>query len=330
MDEILIAGLGSVGRRHYQNLRTLGWQRVRFYRTGTSTLPDCDVGEAVDYDLAAALARQPVAVIVANPSAFHLPVAVAAARAGAHLLIEKPIAHDLSGLRDLEQAVGARGLAALVGFQFRFNPGLRQLREWIRSGDIGTVVSAQAHWGEYLPDMHPWEDYRRGYAARPELGGGVLLTLCHPFDYMRWLVGEIEQVSAVESRRDDLGIPVETCVDATLTFAGGASGHIHLDFVQQPPEHRIQVLGTRGTVTWNQADQAACLYSSSTRRWRLVAPPAGFERNSMFLEEMRHFLACVRGEAEPICSLADGRAALEAVLSAKRSLAGVREPVHAA
>lgn len=69
--EILIAGLGSVGRRHYRNLCTLGWDGVRFSRTGTSTLTDCEVGAAVEHDLAAALARQPLAVVVANPSAPH-------------------------------------------------------------------------------------------------------------------------------------------------------------------------------------------------------------------------------------------------------------------
>src|SRR5262249_48594041 len=161
--------------------------------------------------------------IVSNPSACHLPVALAAARAGAHVLIEKPLSHDLAGLDDLEEAVEARGLAAVVGFQFRFNPGLRQLRTWVRAGHIGTVVSAQAHWGEYLPEMHPWEDYRTGYAARTDLGGGVLLTLCHPFDYLRWIVGDIDDVRAQESRTETLGLSVETSVDVTLGFTSGAS-----------------------------------------------------------------------------------------------------------
>src|SRR5262245_25453732 len=248
--EILIAGFGSVGRRHAANLRALGWRDLCFYRTGSSTLPDLELdGVTVDYDLDAALRRRPLAVIVANPSACHLPVALAAARAGAHLLIEKPISHDLSGVAALEDAIESRRLAALVGFQFRFHPGLRQLREWIHAGEIGAVVSAQAHWGEFLPDMHPWEDYRRGYAARADLGGGVLLTLCHPFDYLRWLVGDIDSVSAVESAQDTLGLPVDTCVDVILRFRCGASGHIHLDFVQRPAEHRLAIVGTKGTAS---------------------------------------------------------------------------------
>lgn len=323
--EILIAGLGSVGRRHLTNLRTLGWTDLRCFRTGRSTLPDLEsAGVAVDTDLAEALARRPLAVIVANPTACHLPVALAAARAGAHLFIEKPVADELTGLAELEREVRARRLTAVVGFQFRFHPGLQQLAAWIRSGAIGAIVSAQAHWGEYLPDMHPWEDYRVGYAARPELGGGVLRTLCHPFDYLRWLVGDIVDIAATSSQHNPLGLAVETSVDAVLQFAGGACGHVHLDFVQRPPEHRLTIIGTAGTATWNQADHAARLYSCATGRWEVVSPPPDFERNTMFLDEMRHFLACLRGDAHPACTLADGRAALEAVVAARRAIGDTR------
>ena len=330
MGDILIAGLGSIGRRHLANLRALGWPHVRLYRTRRSTQPDAELaGLPVDHDLPTALARRPIAVIVSNPSALHIPVALDAARADCHLLIEKPLSDDLGGVADLESLVADRGLIALVGFQFRFDPGLRQIYAWLRAGAIGTVVCAQVHWGEYLPDMHPWEDWRVGYAARPELGGGVLLTLCHPFDYLRWLIGEIEFVSAIESRRDTLGLSVDTCVDVTARFACGATAHVHLDFVERPPNHQLTVIGTEGTVAWNHADSAARRYSAASRRWETVVAPPGFERNWMFQDEMRHFLACLRGEEMPLCTLADGRAALELTLAAQQAIDGSRIPAHA-
>jgi predicted dehydrogenase len=329
--DILIAGLGSVGRRHLSNLRALGWTHIRLYRTGRSTLPEDSLDAyPVDYDLTAALARRPRAVIVANPTALHLPVALAAARAGAHLMIEKPLSHEMAGIADLEAAVALGGLTALVGFQLRFNPGLRQIKAWLDEGAIGTVISAQVHWGEYLPGMHPWEDYRVGYAARPELGGGVLLTLCHPFDYLRWLLGDIDEVSAIESTTDPLRLAVETCVDVNLRFASGASGHVHLDFVQQPPAHRLRIIGTRGTLTWAHEDHAARRYCGTSKQWETVEAPEGFERNHMFLDEMRHFLACLSGEARPLCTLRDGIAALTITLAAKRALARHAPPLKTA
>src|SRR5580698_3223191 len=106
MRDILIAGLGSIGRRHLANLRALGWPHLRLYRTGRSTQFDAELaGIPVEHDLATALARQPVAVIVSNPSALHVPLALAAARAGAHLLIEKPLSNDMTGVGELESLV---------------------------------------------------------------------------------------------------------------------------------------------------------------------------------------------------------------------------------
>jgi len=328
VDEILIVGLGSIGRRHLANLRDLGWSQIRVYRS-RATQKDAELdGFPVDRDLPTALSRRPIAVIVSNPSALHVPLALDAARAGAHLLIEKPLSNDLDGVAELESLVAERRLTALVGFQFRFNPGLRQIGAWLRAGAIGAVVSAQVHWGEYLPDMHPWEDYRAGYAARPELGGGVLLTLSHPIDYLRWLIGELEHVSAIESRRDALGLAVDTCVDVTARFVSGASAHLHLNFVERPPSHRLTVIGTEGTVTWNDANSAAHRDGAASKRWETVPAPDGFERNWMFRDEMRHFLACLRGAEQPLCTIADGRTALEVALAARRALAGVRIPVH--
>jgi predicted dehydrogenase len=322
-DEILIAGLGSVGRRHLTNLQALGWKRIRLYRTGYSTLTDADLSAfPAERDLDEALARKPLAVLVCNPSALHVPVALAAARAGAHLFIEKPLSHRLDGLWALEEAVDERQLTALVGFQFRFNPGLRQLKAWIECGAIGKVLSVQVHWGEHLPTMHPWEDYRLGYAARRELGGGALLTFCHVFDYLRWLIGDVETVQAAESSLVPLPIDVETCVDVTLHFNSGTLGHVHLDFIQQPHTHQLTVIGTTGTLTWSHEDHMARWYSSANQAWQTAPPPEGFERNWMFLDEMRHFVACLRGAEAPLCTLRDGRETVRIVEAAKQALDG--------
>jgi predicted dehydrogenase len=329
VDEIVIVGLGSVGRRHLTNLRALGWTNIRAVRTRGLSPHTAELSDLpVDRDLSTALSRRPLAVIVCNPSALHIAAALEAARAGAHLLIEKPLSDQLQGIAELESLVADQRLSVLVGFQFRYNPGLRQIRAWLRAGALGSVVSAQVHWGEYLPDVHPWEDYRAGYAARRELGGGVLLTLSHPFDYLRWLLGEIAHVSAIESQRDDLGLSVDTCVDVAARFATGASAHIHVNFVERPRNHQLTLIGTDGTITWNDADSAAHRYCVDSKRWESVPAPAGFERNWMFRDEMRHFLACVRGDEQPLCTVADGRAALAMALSARESLSGTRIPAQ--
>lgn len=314
---ILVVGLGSVGRRHLNNFLGLGVP-VSACSSGKGALGHVDLpGDVVVHrDLAGALADRPTAVVVATPSALHLPVALAAARAGAHLLIEKPVADTLDGVDALRAEIERRRLIALLGFQFRFHPSLRQIRRWIVDGALGDIVSAQVHWGEYLPDMHPWEDYRTGYAARRDLGGGVLRTFCHPFDYLRWWFGDVSDVAATAGRVDPFGLDVETSVDVNLVFRRGAHAHVHLNFVQRPMEHTVRIVGTGGTATWSQADHTARRYDVQRGEWEVVAPPDGFERNTMFVAEAKHMLACLHGEDEPLCTFSDGVAALEVALRA--------------
>ena len=322
----LIAGLGSVGRRHLRNLIALGERDVVLYRTGRSTLPQEELaGFPVETSLDAALERKPDAVIVANPTALHLDVAIPAAKEGCHLLIEKPLAHSLEGIEDLEAAV-RNGVRLLIGFQFRFHPGLQAVRRWAQEEVLGPPIYARAHYGDYLPQWHPWEDYRSSYSARPELGGGAILTLCHPVDYLMWILGDPVVRWAEARAAPHLEMEVESVAEIGLDFPNGALASVHLDFIQQPPDHHVEILSPKGTLRWNQADGCARLFRGDSGSPEEELAFNGFERNDMFLEEMRHFLAVVRGEADPICGLDEGVRNLAVLLSA-RELA-LRSPLR--
>jgi predicted dehydrogenase len=306
----LIAGFGSIGRRHFRNLLTLGERDILVYHTHQSTLPEDELeGFPVENDLRAALAYKPEAVIISNPTALHLDVAIPAAQCGCHLLIEKPISHSLARLDELEEATQQNQCRVLMGYQFRFHPGLQQVKKLLNEGAIGKPVSARAHWGEYLPDWHPWEDYKHGYAARPELGGGVVLTLSHPLDYLHWLLGEVESLSAFTSRVG-LNLPVEDTAEIALRYTNGALGSIHLDYIQRPASHWLEIIGTLGSLRWDNADGLVRLTRVGAQddavSQQEFYPPEGFERNWMFLDELRHFCDVVSGEAEPVCTLQDG------------------------
>jgi predicted dehydrogenase len=142
---VLVAGSGSIGRRHLENLRRLGEAGPVLYRTGRRDPHAPAAAAPEEFDLDRALGGRPRAVLVCNPSALHLSVALRAARAGAHLLVEKPLSHSLDGVQELQDEVRRRRLVALVGFQYRFHPGLRRVKLWLEQGDVGRVVSARVH-----------------------------------------------------------------------------------------------------------------------------------------------------------------------------------------
>ena len=338
--KFLIAGLGSIGRRHLRNLLELGERDILLYRTHQSTLPEDELSSfPVETDLQAALAHKPDAVIISNPTALHLDVAIPAAEAGCHLFLEKPVSHTVEGVDQLKAVVQQNQVKAFVGFQFRFHHGLRQVSQHLAKGLIGNPVSVRAHWGEYLPAWHPWEDYRQGFSARPDLGGGVVLTLCHPLDYLRWLFGEVQALWAFTGNQGELGLQVEDTAEIGLRFASGVLGSVHLDFIQRPPAHWLEIIGTLGTIRWDyyqntveiltesvvsgqqsvvsgQKPAIQATSCSNPQSERLpVAIPLSEIRNQMFVAEMRHFLDVLQGKEQPVCTLDDGIRALELVLA---------------
>lgn len=316
----LFAGLGSIGRRHLRNLRALGQKDIILYRTNQATLPDEELsGLPVFTELRLALAEKPDGVIVSNPTALHLEVALAAAEAGAALLIEKPVSDSLAGLDQLQSTLAQSGKPAMMGFHFRFHPVLNQVKTLLNSGQLGKPLSARAHWGEYLPGWHTWEDYRRSYAARADLGGGVVNTLSHPLDYLRWLLGEVEAVSAWTGNLSNLELDVEDHADILLRFAAGEVASLHLDYYQRPPSHTLEITCEEGRICWDNATGEAQIFHAQNSTPSLLVPPEGFDRNQMFLDEMAAFVRLCQGDLLPYCTLADGIQAQKLVLAVKLS-----------
>ena len=306
--KFLIAGLGSIGRRHFRNLIALGEKDIVLLRTRKSTLPDDELaGYPVETDIHDALKKhKPDAVIVANPTSMHLDVAIPAAMSGCAILLEKPLSHSMDRLDQLRRAVKKSGSRVLVAFQFRFHPGLVRAKQLINDGEIGRILSVHVHFGEYLPAWHPWEDYRQGYAARADLGGGVVLTQCHSLDYLPWLAGKPVSVWGFTGKISDLEVDVEDTAKIGLRFEGGVLGSLHLDYNRQPPVHTLDVAGTAGYLKWDLTDGAVHIYRAGSKTWEKYPLPANWERNVMFVEQMKHFIAVVRGDVEPSCTLEDG------------------------
>jgi predicted dehydrogenase len=330
--KFLIAGLGSIGRRHFRNLIALGEKDIVLLRTRKGTLPDDELaGFPVETDLTEALKKHKLdAVVVTNPTSMHLDIAIPAAEAGCHILLEKPVSNSLERLDILQKTVEKSGSKILVGFQFRYHPTLNKVRELIQSNAPGKILTVHAHWGEYLPQWHPWEDYRQGYAARSDLGGGVIVTLTHPLDYLGYLLGGVESLWSFNGCISPLEMDVEDVAEIGLRFKNGAVGGVHVNYFQRPPVHRLEIVGTDGTLRWDNADGVLHFYKSLASFGsysdnppapvlETFSPPMGFERNQLFVAQTRHFIEVVRGESEPICTLEDGIQALRMALAAYRS-----------
>jgi NAD(P)-dependent dehydrogenase (short-subunit alcohol dehydrogenase family)/predicted dehydrogenase len=316
---VLIAGFGSAGRRHFRNLRSLGCRDFVFLRSGFGVLDDRDIAEFPSTgSLEEALSYRPKVAVIATPTARHLEIALPAAEAGCDLYIEKPLGRELKDIERLLTVVRKKRLVGMVGCQFRFHPLLMELRSMVREGRLGRIVGAAAEYGDYLPSWHPWEDYRRSCSARDDLGGGAILTLIHPLDYLYMLFGEWRRIQAMSSAAPLLDTSAaEDWCNINIEFASGVLAQVHVDYLQRPAVHRLSVVGESG--------RAVCDYNSGELTWQPAQGeaisrrvPAAFERNTMFLGAMEHFINCVANRTEPQASLADGAAVLSIALEARR------------
>jgi len=329
---VLVLGLGGIGQRHVRNLRRLLGDEVEFtayrVRGDAAVLTDTlhvESSEGVEEkyrirtvpSVEAGVEERPDVVLVCNPSSLHVVAATAAARAGCHLFIEKPLGDRRDGVETLIEIVDSKETVALVGYQWRFHPLLARVSQLLAESSIGKILTVRAESGDYLPGWHPYEDYRRMYAARRDQGGGVILSQIHEMDYLYWLFGRPSRVMAMGGRRSSLDIDVEDAASILMDF-GGLPVHAQLDYLQRPARRSLQIVGESGTILADLLAPRLQVFMDGS-----VIEDAtfeGFTRADMFLAEMQHFLRCVAGKDQPVVTLRDGYQSLIMALGARESL----------
>ena len=336
--KILIMGLGGIGQRHLRNLRKLRGDDLEILaydpRPDPPVLTDqlnVEEGASLDRkynlnifpDIEQALAQKPQAAFVCNPTSLHIPAAIRAARAGCALFIEKPLSHNLIQVDELIDLVENRNLAAVVGYQMRFHPCLQRLHELVLEKKVGQILSVRAEVGEYLPGWHTYEDYRQGYAARQDLGGGVILSQIHEFDYLYWLLGMPRRIFALGGHLSNLEVDVEDTADILMECEMNGRPvpiSLHQDYLQNPSKRSCEIVGEAGKIL---VDIRALTVEVFDGQGNSVETSSykDFQRNQLFLDELNYFLDGLQGKQVPLVSLRDGAQSLRMALAAKESMA---------
>ena len=323
VNRILIVGLGSIGKRHLRIAREL--------------LPDADIRilrhqecESVpEYandcisSLEEAIAFGPQLAVIANPATYHMQVALPLARAGVHLLIEKPLSALLDNVQKLLKECRRHGTVLATGYNLRFLPSLQCFREILHDGVIGKILSVRCEIGQYLPSWRPDTDYRQGVSARRELGGGALLELSHEIDYVRWIFGEIDWVQATLSRQSNLNIDVEDSAYLLFGFAASANqqtliASVNLDFIRHDITRLCTAIGEHGSLRWNGLTGVVEQYEVGAKTWHVTFSQQQ-QRDESYLAEWQHFLSCINKETLPLISGEDGLTVLRVIEAARQA-----------
>lgn len=276
-------------------------------------------------------ATKPDAVIIATPNRLHVPMGVDCARAGVHMIVEKPIADTVADACVLLREATRAGVTVLVGHHRRYHAQAGEARRIVAAGELGRVVGATMLWAARKSDRYFDASWRRVAG-----GGPVLINLIHDIDMLRFVVGEIASVQG-RSSRAVRGFDVEDTAAAVLSFAGGALGTILVSDAAASPWTIEQGMGESplfpysGENSYRIVGTAGALEFPVMRVWRHGHPATGnwneaitatpvkcFDRDP-YAEQIRHLRAAIEGREAPVVSGADGARTLAATLALQSS-----------
>ena len=325
--KFLICGLGSIGKRHMENLESLGYkcEDIGVYRTnkgtqsfGDNLLTDHYNRHRVHTNLEEALACEYDVAFITNPTSLHVKTALETAKARCHLFIEKPLSHTMDGVDELIKCTDARNLKSYVAYNFRFHPLLMCIKKYLDNNLLGKIISVHAKLSERITKWHSWENYSISYASRKCLGGGVVLTQSHEIDYLYWFFGKPEWVFAAGGKQSNLDIDVEDSAEIIMQFKNKTIAYVHLDYIKDPPERSLEIIGTHGNIHCDFFKSSITVNPQNNLNETLQR----FDRNDMYIEELQEFLDCIKNDRETPVDLKQGKDVLKILLAIKRSMIG--------
>ena len=330
--KFLICGIGSIGQRHYKNLRSLGHEVALFRAGGGANAPfiekflseEKSAGRPVKtyYNFQEAIDDfRPDAVFISNPNSRHLETALLAAKSGCNLFIEKPLSHTRDGLAELKTLADKKKLKIMIGYNLRWHPLLIKMKTMVADGVIGQPICANIEMGENIEDWHPWEDYRQTYAAYKDGGGGAVLCFSHDIDYLYWFFGTPERIQAMGGKITPLGGDAEDMVKALLEYKNKFIVSLHLDYWQRPPGRCFEIIGTKGKISWDYYAKSLTFFSRESNTAPVIYPiPENFDRNDMFVDEIKDFIDALENKKEVAIPLQEGMDVLEISIGIKKQI----------
>ena len=318
----MIVGVGSIGERHLRCFSATDRCELSLVEINSELRQHISekYGISARYDtLEAALRHSCKAAVIATPTHLHVGIAIACAKAGIHLLIEKPLSVGLERVSLLSRVIRDNDIRAMIAYIHRSNPALVAMKAAINSGRFGKPVQVISHAGQHFPTYRP--AYCDIYFSDRKTGGGLVQDgLTHQINTGEWLVGPTTRVAAAAEHFVLEGVEVEDTVQVLArhgSVMATYSGNLH----QAPNESSITVV----------CESATARFVGHLNQWQWMTDPDSDwqiesfdvpDRDTLFVNQANTFLDFVEGRCEPSCSLEEGVHTLKANLAILESSDG--------
>ena len=292
---VLVIGVGSIGKRHISNFE-LYFENIFICDTRqdrlNETIKKFNIKDSfLNYYDAIDKIENLDAVCICTPPSSHLEIAKKTVNKNINLFIEKPLGMNVEGWQEISDECNKKQLLNYVAFCHRHIPYTKKLKELLDSNTIGKIINTNMRWGSYLPDWHPYEDYRSFYMSKKEQGGGALMDESHGLDLMRYLFGEVDSVYAVVSNYSNLELTSDDCAFLTLKFKDKILSQINFDLVARYPRINLEIVGENGTIIWDRIENYLSIFKIDENKWNRIQ----FTKDdlmSMYPNQAKYFFDC--------------------------------------
>lgn len=292
MDESLsfaVIGLGNISTRHRANLKKL-YPKAKVYAISASGRIPNETIKNTDKVLSSIdeiININPKFVIVASPATFHAEHAIPLIQAGIPVLIEKPVSASITDSIKILDAANLHKTPVSVGYCLRYLSSSQEIKRLLDNKVVGKIYNVFVEIGQFLPDWRPMKNYRDSVSANSNLGGGVLLELSHELDYIQWLFGELDLLSAILRSSKELNLEVEDLADILAKTSKGSVVSIHLDFLQKQAYRKCRILGSEGVLEWDLIKNQITLVDKEKND--LIFDASKADKNQMYLDMLLDF-----------------------------------------
>ncbi len=329
---LLIIGFGSIGQRHYRNIKK-NYPKIQIFvlriKKNTPILNknnkliskrNVKINEINSIDDAKKII--PHVVLICNPTSLHIDYAIIFAKIKSHIFIEKPISNNFNKIKKLELLIKKNKLKLMVGYHLRFNDCLKYIKDILRKNIIGNLCFANIILGDRLPTFHEYEDYSFSYASIKNLGGGVVLSQSHAIDYAIYFFGMPLEVYSCGGKNSNLKINVEDTSLSILKFKNNGRVFpvsLSLDFIQWPSKRSFSLIGDKGSLNWNyEKNQVKTVFFKNKKT--IIKKFNKKHRDDMYTKEISYFIDSINKNYNIYPDLKDGKNVLKICLAIKKSI----------
>lgn len=315
-------GLGSMGKRRVRCLQALAAGEIVAF----DVRPDRRAEAGQLYGIATVatfeegMATNPDAIMISTPPNLHLEYCLAAIGAGKPFFAEETVMLDPEALNPVLAALEANPVVGAASCTMRFHPAAKYIKTALESGELGRPLAFAATCLSYLPGWHPWERIQDYYVASRASGGGREMAI-FDLDWLEWVFGNVTTVMAEVDKVGAFPTDIDDTFHMLLRFANGVTGSFTSSVAFPVAGRSLELSCERGQIIWDARIHKVSAYTIDDGKWKQYMETASrdYSYDRMYIDEIEHFLAAVRGETTYMRDIRDVKRLLEVLRAIEQS-----------